>query len=72
MDTFVIKSIIEIIKARPNDIHAVITTKSGITTNAFSIETYLGNIVFNNEFTEHIKMSCKDIKYIGIAENFKV
>lgn len=71
MEYFVIESVIEIIKARPEDVHAVIITNSNVITNAYSIEAYLGNVVFNNEFNENIKIAFKDIKFIGITSNEK-
>ena len=71
MEYFVIESVIEIIKARPEDAHAVIVTKSGVVTNAYSLDAYLGKVVFNNEFTEHITIPFENIKIIGIAPNEK-
>ena len=71
MEYFVIESVIEIIKARPEDVHAVIVTKSGVVTNAYSLDAYLGKVVFNNEFTEHITIPFENIKTIGITSNEK-
>ena len=71
MDRNILNDIVNILCANVEKVHGVITTNSGVITNAYGMNKYecLDRIVFSSEYVNNIILEYKDIKSITVVGN---